>query len=141
QYVWSEILLRQGRWAEAENNLTQLLADHPDGFYDQPGHGLAVMLALALYEQQKLNRAQALMADVVRRAAPECFVRPFLDGGARCIPLLALVQHNERLTAEAQAFLRTTLRQIGETMGVPTALPKETLQALTMAASISAHEH
>ena len=70
RYVWAEILLRQGRWVEAENNLTQLLADHPDGFYDQPGHGLAVMLATALYEQQKLNQAQALMADVVRRAAP-----------------------------------------------------------------------
>ena len=54
--------------------------------------------------------------------------------------MLALVKHNERLTAEAQAFLRTTLRQIGETTGVPTALPEQTLQALTAAASISAHE-
>lgn len=139
-YVWAEILLQQGRWAEAENNLRRLLEQHPDGFYDQPGHGMAAMLAVVLYEQQKLNQAQTVMADVVRRAAPENFVRPFLDRGARCIPLLALVKHNERLTAEAQAFMRNILRQIGETMGVPTTLPRQTLQSLTTAASISTHE-
>ena len=139
-YVWAESLLQQGRWAEAETILRQLLEIHPDGFYDQPGHGIAVMLAVVLYEQQKLNLAQSVMADTLRRAAPECFVRPFLDCGARCIPVLALVKHNERLTTEAQAFLKSVLRLIGETVGVPTALPSQTLQALTTAASISAHE-
>jgi LuxR family transcriptional regulator, maltose regulon positive regulatory protein len=138
--VWAEVLLQQARWPEAEVTLQTLLAWQPDGFHDEQALRMQVMLALVLFQRQKLNEACTLMADIVRVAAPEAFIRPFLDYGQLCGPLLTLVKHRESLTAEAQAFVKDILRQVGGAPGAPSALPQAALQGLTTAASISTRE-
>ena len=69
-----------------------------------------LLLALALFEQHKINQALQMIAEAVRSAAPERFLRPFLESGAGCASLLLLALKNEKLTAEAQNFIRELLR-------------------------------
>jgi LuxR family maltose regulon positive regulatory protein len=79
------------------------------------------------------------MADALRLAAPERFILPFLEHGAKCSPLLTLVLQTESLTREAQSFIREILRLCGQD-GKSASIPQNELDALSMAASISARE-
>ena len=80
------------------------------------------------------------MAEAVRLAGPESFIRPFLDHGPQSAPLLTLVLHTENLTAETQSFVKEVLRMLGRANGAQKPLSRTELTALSTAASISARE-
>ncbi|MEW5717573.1 MAG: LuxR C-terminal-related transcriptional regulator [Chloroflexota bacterium] len=138
--VSAEFLLTQKKYADAQALLTRLLAEYPQGLRSQPLLGARVMLAIALFEQHQINSACQVMADVVRLAAPEAWRRPFLDYGAQCAPLLALVAHTEKFSTETQSFVKEILRILGHTPGAQVMLSKNELSVLSVVASISARE-
>ncbi len=138
--VHAEILLTQKQPAAAEEILTGLVSRYPHGFYPEPIMGARVMLAIALFEQHKVNQARQVMAEAVRLAGPESFLRPFLDHGPQTAPLLTLVSHTENLSAETQSFVKEVLRIVGHANGGLKPLPRDELTALSVAASISARE-
>lgn len=109
----AEILLEQGQSAAAEDIFNRLITQHPHGFRGGsilPAH---VTLAMALFQQHKVRQARRVMADAVRRASPEMFIRPFLDHGLHILPVLALLLHSGNLATEAQAFVKEILQVIG----------------------------
>jgi ATP/maltotriose-dependent transcriptional regulator MalT len=73
------------------------------------------------------------MAEAVRLAAPENFIRPFLDHWRRSVPLLTLVLHTSNLTAETQSFVKQVLQFPGSAAGAHIRLPKAELTALSAA--------
>jgi LuxR family maltose regulon positive regulatory protein len=97
------------------------------------------MLALALFGGHKINPSRQIMADAIRHAAPEHFIRPFLDYAPLSIPLLTLVLQTENLTAEAQAFIREIVQLSGSSAETSPILIND-LEALSTAASISPRE-
>ena len=127
--VYSEIALVRKQFDIAETLLDEVIAIHPNGVHYEPLLGARVMLAAALLGQRKVNQARQVLADAIRSAAPEGFIRPFLEHGALCIPL----------TAESQTFIKEILRLLG-TLVKETQVPAYELEALTTAASISARE-
>ena len=137
--VYAEIGLVRKQFDMVETLLNPLLTAHPDGLQYEPLLSGQVMLALALFGQHRINQSRQVMADAIRSAAPERFIRPFLEHSAPCIPLLTLVLQTENLTAEAQTFIREVLQLLGSS-AENTQVPKSELEALSTAASISARE-
>ncbi len=137
--VRAAFLIEQHQAAAAENILRYLLDQYPHGLYLEPVFGARLLLARALFEQRQLNHARQVMTDVIRLAYPENFIRPFLDYGQGCAPLVALVLHTSNLIADAQMFAKQLLRLFAETDGK--ALPKAELNLLSTAASITPREH
>jgi LuxR family maltose regulon positive regulatory protein len=140
QLVRAEILLHQEQAAAAEAILTDFVAQYPNGFPNEPSLGARVLLALALFEQHKIYQARQLMAEAVRLAAPERYIRPFLDHDVQPVPLLALLLHAESLSAECQEFIREILQLLGRSDESANLLPEEKLKSLTTAASITGRE-
>jgi len=97
-------------------------------------------LALALFEQHQVNQARHVMVEAIRLAAPELFIRPFLDYGFQSVALLTLVLQSDALTPESQSFVKEILRMVGQVEGAPEAPSKDELLALSAAASISTRE-
>ncbi|MBK8902563.1 MAG: hypothetical protein IPM53_15350 [Anaerolineaceae bacterium] len=140
QLVRAEMLLRQKQAAPAENVLERLLQRYPNGFANEPIMHVRVLLALALFDQHKLNQARQVMAEAIRLAAPERLIRPFLNHGTQLVPLLVLLQHTETLTAEAQEFIRQILQLLGDSDQAADWLPQEKLESLKTAASVTERE-
>ncbi len=138
--VRAEILWAQKRGVETQDILSRLIAEYPKGLAREPILAARIILALALFQQHKVNQARHVMAEAVRLAAPESFIRPFLDHGLTTAPLLTLVLHTENLTAEARSFVKQILRLVGHAEGAPRLLPKADLTALSTAASLSVRE-
>lgn len=138
--VRAEMLLCQGQAAAAEAILTDFVAQYPFGFPNEPSLSARVLLALVLFKQHKLYQARQTLAEAVRLAAPERFIRPFLDYGPQPISLLALLLHTENLTAESQGFIHEILQLLGHTDDVSRLLPEENLKSLAAAASITERE-
>ncbi len=138
-FARAELLLTRKQYAEAQELLTRLLAQYPHGLRTQPLLAGRVMLAIALFEQHQIHQARQAMMEAVRLAAPEAWLRPFLDY-AQCAPLLALVLLTEKLSVEAQTFVKEILRILKHTPGAPRTPPKAELAALATAASISPRE-
>ena len=138
--VHAEILLGKNQAAAAEDILNHLITEYPQGLIREPILDARVMLALALFQQHKVNQARQVMTEAVRRAGPESFIRPFLDRGVPSVPLLTLVLQTENLTAETQSFVKEILRLTRHAEGAPAPLPKAELMALSTAASISVRE-
>ncbi len=138
--VRAELALEQGQAASAEETLECLIQQYPHGLYLEPAYGARVLLASALFEQHKVNQARQVMAEVVRLAAPEGALRPFLDHGRPSIPLLTLVLHTCNLTAQAQSFVKQLLHLAGDSGGRPRPVPEAELTALSTAASVTRRE-
>jgi LuxR family maltose regulon positive regulatory protein len=138
--VRAEMLLEQGQGAAAEGFVSSFVTRCPDGFRGGSLLSARVMQAVALFQQRKVRQARRMMTDAVRQAYPETFVRPFLDHGPRCLPVLVLVLRTRNLAAEARAFVKDILRAIRHASGVQTRIPEDELAALSIAASISARE-
>jgi LuxR family maltose regulon positive regulatory protein len=79
------------------------------------------------------------LAEIVRAAAPERFIQPFLKYGPKLVPLLALLLHTENLGVEAQEFIREIFQLSGKAEQT-FELPDDKLKALTAAASITGRE-
>jgi LuxR family maltose regulon positive regulatory protein len=137
--VRAELLLRQDQPAAAEAILNLLIARHPHGLSHEPLLGVRVMIATALFEQHKLKPAQQAMSSAIRLAAPEGFLRPFLNLWPRCAPLLALTQETEGFDFGARAFVQDILNLMTSADGTPP-LSRSAAAALVIAASISARE-
>jgi LuxR family transcriptional regulator, maltose regulon positive regulatory protein len=138
--VRADLLLQQQRLVTAEELLTRLQQRYPHGSHEEPLMAARIMLAQALFEQHKVNEARRMMAEAVRLAAPEGFIRPFLEHASSSVTLLALVMHMENPAADAHTFAREILRMLGQVSGAQKPPSKAELLALTTAASISARE-
>ena len=140
EIVTAELLLGQARPAAAETLLTQFVAQYAAGYPNEPSLDARLMLAAALAAQYKMNQALRALTEAVQQAAPEWFIRPFLDHGRPLIPLLALMLHSQRLTAEAEHFVGEVLRSLGHEGVASTGLPAASFDSLAKAASITTRE-
>lgn len=138
--VRAQIWLKQGRHAAAEEILTRLLMQYPRSFYHESALGARLLLANALFEERKINEARRVMTEAVKLAAPEAFIRPFLDYGAQNISLLTLVLRTENLNADTQSFVKEILRMRSSTDGPQSTPSKSELSALMTAASLTVRE-
>ncbi len=138
--VRAEMLVCQDQAAAAEAILTDFVAQYPFGFPNEPSLDARVLLALALFRQHKMYQARQALAEAVRLAAPERFLRPFLKHGPQLVSLLALMLHTENLTSESQGFIREILQLLGHTDDLSHLLPEENLKSLAVAASITERE-
>lgn len=138
--VRAEILVEQDRNVAAEEIVRRLLRKYPHGAYLLPTMRARVILAIALFNQRKVNQARQAMAKAARLAAPEFFRRPFLDYGNRIAPLLSLALHTASLNAGTRAFLKGALATLGYSERAPEAESAGESTALAMAASISPRE-
>jgi LuxR family maltose regulon positive regulatory protein len=136
----AEILLYKQQIDAAEAILTPFVAQYAAGFPNEPSLSARVMLAHALFAQYKMNQARRVLAEVVQLAAPEGFIRPFLDHARPLIPLLVLLQQTQNLTAEADRFVADALRWLGHAEDAAGLLPDDRLKTLATAASITARE-
>jgi LuxR family maltose regulon positive regulatory protein len=140
QLVRAEMFVRQKQAVAAEKILWRLLEQNPYSIPNEPLLSARVLLALALYDQHKLNHARQILSEAIRLAAPERFIRPFLIHDTKLMPLLALLLHTETLTDEAQGFTREILQTLGCTDNIEDLMPQEKLKSLATAASITRRE-
>jgi LuxR family maltose regulon positive regulatory protein len=98
-----------------------------------------ILLACALFEQHKVNQALQTIKEAIRLAAPENFLRPFLESRSLCVPLLSLALQKGNLTVEAQSFIKTVL-QTSNSSGSNTPVSTAEIAALAESASISPRE-
>jgi LuxR family maltose regulon positive regulatory protein len=138
--VRAEILIEQKRSVAAEEILTHLLGKYPHGFGALPILRARVILAIALFDQRKVKQARQVMKQAARLAAPEYFIRPFLDYGPKIVSLLSLVLHSENLNAGIRSFLKGVLTMLGKANGVQRILPSDEPAELAVATSISPRE-
>jgi LuxR family maltose regulon positive regulatory protein len=139
--VGAEILLAQEEWEVAEPILTQFVAQHPDGFPNEPSVDARVMLGQALFAQHKMNQARRVLVEAAQSAAPEGFVQPFLEHGYKLIPLLALVLHTINLPSDSERFVCDILQRLGhDKKETSRLLPEENLNSLAIAASVTTRE-
>ncbi len=137
--IQAEFCLRTERYAEAEALANDFIVAYPHGIAFEPLAVARIPLALALYGQRKINLALQVMSDIVRQAAPERLIRPFLDGGPACVPLLLLVWQSRDLSAESRAFVGELLRLL-DPGGQHPQISKNELEKLSTSALISARE-
>ena len=98
------------------------------------------MLAHALFGQHKINQARQVMAEAVRKAHSERFIRPFLVRGSRSLPLLNVVLQTEKLTTGAEDFIKEVFRILENKKGRRIKIPNKELVNLCTAASITIRE-
>jgi LuxR family maltose regulon positive regulatory protein len=138
--VRAEILIEQERSVAAEEVLNRLLAQYPHGSYMLPILRARVILAIALFDQRKLNQARQVMTEAAHLAAPEYFIRPFLDYGSKIAPLFSLILRSESLGAGTRSFVKGILTMVGHANGMRRVHPREEPTELAVAASISPRE-
>jgi len=138
--VRAQIALAQEQFAVAEQRLNHLMAQNPPNIQDEPVLGARIMLALALFGQHKVNQARQVMTEAIRLAESEKFFRPFLEFGTQSIPVLKVVLYTEKLTTEAQKFIREIFRILEDINGENTYIPEEEFRNLSTAASITPRE-
>ncbi len=139
QVVHAEILLMKQQAEAAEKQLSNIIAQSPNGISSIPLLRTRVLLAKALFDQHKINQASHLMKELIRLAAPENFIRPFLECNISCAPILVLALQTENLTGEAQAFIKEVLRLSNYMAGETRISPAE-IADLSASASISPRE-
>jgi len=140
ELVWAEILLARQQPDVAEPILIHFVAQFPNGFPNESSLDARVMLAEALFAQHKTNQARRAMTEAAQLAAPEGFVRPFLDHGCPLAPLLALMLHTGNLAAEVERFVGEVLHWLGARPDATAPLPEDKLKSLATAASITSRE-
>ena len=139
QIVQAEMLLYQDQAAAAEAILNEFVAKYPNGYPNESILGARLLWALALFKQHKIYQARQVLAEAIRLAAPENYIRPFLDHNHQLIPLLALLQQ-KNLADKSQEFIHDILQTLGHRGDIQELLTKEELDSLTTAASITERE-
>ncbi len=134
---------------DAESLLAQFVAQYPAGFPNESSLEARLLWARALLAQGKMNQARRVLGEAVRLAAPEGYLRPFLDQGRPLVPLLALMLHGRghggAPPADGERFIGEVLRLLeGSSLSLhPSAfahVPAERLDSVATAASITARE-
>ncbi|HEY3343377.1 MAG TPA: LuxR C-terminal-related transcriptional regulator [Anaerolineaceae bacterium] len=136
QLVRAEFFLKVKQAGDAERILSALVEQHPHGFYFEPLVRARFLLAMAFYDQHKMNQALQTCVEALRSAAPEHILRPFLEWDASCIPLLLLTLKTGRITKAAEGLITEIFRSLG---GAPENFHTH-LDALSTSASISRRE-
>jgi len=139
QLVRAEILLEKKQADIAEELITSIISQNPYGIRYEPLMRTRVLLARSLFDQHKIKQSLQIVKEAVRLAAPEQFIRPFLEGGALCTPLLSLALQTESLSSEAQAFIKELLR-LSHYKGCDAQISRAEIEALSASASISPRE-
>ncbi len=137
--VQAEICLRNKQFAEAEKWLNDFMLMYPHSVPFEPLLVARVPLALALLGQNKVSEALQAMIKAVRLAAPERYIRPFLDSGPACAPILWILSQNKDLAGESQAFIQGLLNLL-DPLRKYSQISKTEIERLTTAALISARE-
>ncbi|MCW5864602.1 MAG: AAA family ATPase [Anaerolineae bacterium] len=145
QLVAAEIQLAREQSGAAESLLAQFVAQYPAGFPNESSLEARLLWARALSAQGKMNQAHRVLAEAVRLAAAEGYLRPFLDQGRPLVPLLALMLHMGALPADGERFISEVLRLLeGSSLSLhPSSfahMPAEGLDAVATATSITARE-
>ncbi len=138
--VRAEIFLAEAQFETAEKLLTRLIEQNPLSIQQEPTVAARVLLALALFGQHKVNQARQIMAEAVRMTAAERLYRPFIEHGPQCLPMLEVVLQTERLTVEAQDFIKDIFQILEDHYDASIQIPAEELVSLSTAASITARE-
>jgi LuxR family maltose regulon positive regulatory protein len=138
--VRSEIFLARKQYEFAEQLLNRLIIQNPSSIQEEPILDARVLLALALFGQHKVNLARQVMAEAVRLAEAERFFSPFLEYGPQSLPMLTVVLQTEKLTAEAQNFIKEIFRVLENKHDGNLQIPDEELVDLSTAASITTRE-
>ena len=140
ELVEAEIALAREQAEIAEEMLTHFVAKYPAGFPNESSLDARVMLAQALFAQNKMNLARRVLAEAVQLASPEWYIRPFLDYGRPLIPLMSMMAQTHSLSVEHERFVCETLQLLGHTGRDSHSLPDESLRSLATAASITSRE-
>lgn len=138
--VLAEIQLAQKEYDEAEKTLRQLVHRFPYGLLTEPLLRPLVMLAAALFAQNKVNQAQKMMEKALRMAVAEGWKRPFLERGIQIASLLILIVHTSRLTGETRRFTQQLVDTLHQTTAGEPAPPPAAIAQLAIAAAISERE-
>ncbi|HNB41090.1 MAG TPA: LuxR C-terminal-related transcriptional regulator, partial [Anaerolineales bacterium] len=139
QQMQAELLLKNGHFEEAEEILWNVIDTFPTLIMIEPLQEVRILLSLALFWQNKVNQSVQVMTGALRLSAPEKFIRPFLDWGKECAPILLLVSETQSLNGEAQEFLSKLLKTLAITNEKTNPL-KEDMEKLSTSASISIRE-
>ncbi len=139
QQAHAELFLKKGQFQEAEGILWDIIDKFPNLIVIEPLQEVRILLSLALFWQNKINQSVQVMLGAVRLSAPERFIRPFLNWGEDCMPILSLVMETQSLSSEAHNFLNKLLKTLVSSSGKvwPT---KEEMEKLSASASISIRE-
>lgn len=137
--VRAEILLTRNQADAAETELVSIISQYPYGILSVPVLRARLLLARAFFEQQKVNQSLQVIKDAVRLAAPEQFLRPFLEYSDFCMPLLSLTLQTENLAIETQSFVKEMLR-LANYVGSDLQMSHAEMQSLSASASISPRE-
>ncbi|MBL8103527.1 MAG: hypothetical protein JNM02_13415, partial [Anaerolineales bacterium] len=139
QQVQAEVLLKKGQFQEAEEILWNVIDKFPTLIVIEPLQEVRVLLSLALFWQNKVNQSVQVMTGAIRLSAPEQFIRPFLNWGEACAPILLLVSESQSLSNEAQKFLGKLLKSLAS-HGTQIQPSKSDMEKLSTSASISIRE-
>jgi LuxR family maltose regulon positive regulatory protein len=101
---------KKGAYSSAEQKIDNLIKEYPSGIFSEVFITPYILQASILFEQHNLNQAYKVLVDVIRQAAPERVIRPFLDYGISAFPLLDLILETENLSVEAQAFVKELIK-------------------------------
>ncbi len=138
--VRAEILIEQNRNLAAQDTITRFLEKYPHGSYLLPVMRARVLLAITLFEQREINQARKVITEAARLAAPEFFIRPFLDYGLKTTSLLSLVLHTENVNAGTLSFIRGILTMLDQVNPPQINTPRDEQTVYAVAASISPRE-
>ncbi len=135
QFVQAEIHYALNKPEASEEILTSLFARCTRLHYE-PLFDAQVLLALAQFQQHKFHQASQTLVELIRKAAPERIILPFVERGSDLTTLLMLVLTTENLSLEGKAFIRELLA-ILPGAGVSPGTNDLPLTALSTAVSIS----
>lgn len=137
--VRSQIYLRQNRFSEAEGLLEDFIRDYQVSTVIELQLTARVLLTVAQMGQHKVNQAVHGMNEAIRAAAPDGCLRPFLDAGPACVPILWLVQRGSQMSSDLGTFLEEVLRSLDPARKYPQMSTVE-IENLATSALISARE-
>ncbi|MBN2503438.1 MAG: hypothetical protein JXB38_21860 [Anaerolineales bacterium] len=138
--VRAEVYFHRQQFEAAEQILNNLLLKNFPSVQEESILSVRILLSLTLFGQHKINQSRQIMLEAVRMAESENIFRPFVERGAKISPVLTVILETEKLTLEAQNFIRKIF-EILEGLGVERVqIPAEELVDLSIAASITARE-
>jgi len=139
RFVQAVISLKKKEFENAEKMLLDLIENFPNGIIFEPLMEVRVLLAVTLFEQNKVNQALQVMTEAIRIATPERFLRPFVENGISLVPLLMLALEMHNLSDDAKVFTREILQRVGAGQQ-DLQISRTQLETLSTSASISPRE-
>jgi LuxR family maltose regulon positive regulatory protein len=110
--VQAEWLLAKTQPQEASQLLQKLIERYPNGYSFQSILPAQLMLAHAYLEMHESQLGKRCFIDTLKRAAPERYVRPFLDHAKRVAPYLTKLVEQDEIPVEAQRFVKDLTRNL-----------------------------